>query len=156
MTFGTFWDFEFGWKFSLKWKKDHLSCYPILLINIQITAVFVKGGRDHEKLVFFVTKRIIFHISVWKCQITKHVFLYCAEKRFICFTGGHLCRFMQIIVQNLSIINNRSAQQGILSRYVSKQATPVDTPVKQLQNTSSTLTNFNNKNILHFTSNCVC
>ena len=38
--------------------------------------------QNIKELVIFVTKRIMYHISVWKCQIPKHVFLYCAEKSF--------------------------------------------------------------------------
>ena len=36
-----------------------------------------------KELAFFVTKRIIYHVSAWKCQIPKHVFLYCTEKSFV-------------------------------------------------------------------------
>ena len=78
---------------------------------------------------------------------TRFSILHRKKLCFISFKGGHLS-------VNCSKFKCKkcSAKYNIL--VCSRQAIPVATHVEELQNTNTTLANFNNKNIC--TSNCVC
>ena len=138
---------------GLKQKRDHLSCYPILLININITRqlhYMLRAVHNIEQLGFFVTRKIIYHLKesymCLKVSDPKTGFRILHRKKlcFICLEGGHLSvsylKFKKYKCKKCSTKLNISV--------CSRQVFLIAAPLEELQNTNITSANINNKNIL--------
>ena len=132
----------------LKRKRDHLSCYPIPLINIKITRqlyYLLRAVLNIKEIAFFCNKENHISHTCLKVSDPKIRFSILRRKNlcFICFKGGHLSvncsKFKDYKCKKCPAKHNISL--------CSRQPIPVATPAEELQNTSTTLANFNNKNI---------
>ena len=116
-------------------------------------ALLVKGGTEHKRVCVFCNKEN--HNISYKCfkvsnPKTRFSILRRKKLCFICFKEGYLSvnclKFKDYKCKKCSAKHNISV--------CSRQAIPVATPVEELQNTNTTLVNFNNKKfLLHY---CLC
>ena len=109
-------------------------------------ALLVKGGTEHKKACVFCDKENHISHTCLKVSDPKTPFSILCRKKlcFICFKGGCLSvncsKFKDYECKKCSANHNISV--------CSRQAISVATPVEELQNTNTTLENFNNKKIL--------
>ena len=111
-----------------------------------IAALLVKGGTEHKRACVFCNKENNISHKCLKVPDPKTRFSILRRKKlcFICFMGGHLS-------VNCSKFRDYKCKKCFAKHNISvcsRQAIPVATPVEELQNTNTTLANFNNKNIL--------
>ena len=109
-------------------------------------ALLVKGSTEHKTAYVFCNKENHISHKCLKMSNPKTRFSILRRKKlcFICFKGGHLSvncsKFKDYKCETCSAKYNISVCSG--------QAIPVATPAEELQDTNTTLANFNNKNIL--------
>ena len=109
-------------------------------------ALLVKGGTEHKRACVFCNKENHISHKCLKVSDPKASSSILRRKKlsFMCFKGGHL----SVNCSKLKDYKCKKCSAKHIISVCSRQAIPVATHLEELQNTNTTLANFNNKNIL--------